>query len=59
LQPGESKPITLRVKQSELAIWNVNHEWKVEPGKYTATVGGSSSGGSSANFNLESWTPSQ
>lgn len=59
LQPGESKPITLRVKQPELAIWNVNHEWKVEPGEYTATVGGSSSGGSSANFNLESWTPSQ
>ena len=52
LQPGESRHITLHLKQSELAIWNANHEWKVESGEYTVTIGGSSTGGWPAKFDL-------
>ncbi len=50
LQAGDSKTVTLRVKQSDLAIWGANREWKVEPGDFTVTVGGSSEGGLSAAF---------
>ena len=53
LGAGETKSLTLHLKQSELAIWNANQEWKVEPGEYTVTVGGSSSGGLSASFTLK------
>ena len=52
LQPGESKIITFRLKQSDLAVWDANQEWRVEPGKYTVTVGGDSSGEMSAKFAL-------
>ena len=53
LRPGETKKITLRVKQSDLAIWGADQQWKVEPGEYTATVGGNSSAELSTRFNLE------
>ena len=53
LNPGESKNITFHLKQSELAVWNAHQKWEVEPGEYTVMIGGSSSGGLSAKFNLE------
>ncbi len=53
LQPAESKVVTFHLKQSDLAVWNANQKWQVEPGEYTVTAGGSSSGGISAKFNLE------
>jgi beta-glucosidase len=53
LNPEESKVITFHLKQSDLAVWNANQKWQVEPGKYAVTVGGSSSGGLSAKFILE------
>jgi beta-glucosidase len=52
LLPGESHHLTLHLKQSELAVWNANQEWKVEPGEYTVTAGGNSTAGLSAKFNL-------
>src|SRR5882724_1008665 len=53
LRAGETKKMTLRLKQSDLAIWGAQQSWKVEPGEYTVTVGGSSAGDLPASSN---WT---
>jgi beta-glucosidase len=53
LTPNESKVVTFHLKQSELAVWGASQEWRVEPGEYTVTVGGDSSGGLSARFTLK------
>jgi beta-glucosidase len=53
LRPEESKTVTFHLKQSDLAVWNVNQEWQVEPGNYTVTLGNSSAGGLSAKFALK------
>lgn len=42
LKPGETKAVTFQVPQMQLALWNANGEWVVEPGNYTFWVGGSS-----------------
>jgi beta-glucosidase len=53
LQPGETKSVMLHLKQSDLAIWNANQQWKVEPGEFTVLAGGNSSAGLSAKFTLK------
>jgi beta-glucosidase len=53
LKPNESKVVTFHLKQSDLAVWAANQEWRVEPGDYTVTVGGDSSSGLSARFTLK------
>jgi beta-glucosidase len=53
LTPNESKVVTFHLKQSELAVWGASQEWRVEPGEYTVTVGGDSSGGLSAGFTMK------
>jgi beta-glucosidase len=53
LKSGESKTITFHLKQSDLAVWNANQAWQVEPGEYSVTVGGDSSSGLSAKFILK------
>ena len=45
LQPGETQSLSLNLKQADLAIWGADRQWKVEPGEYVITVGGSSTGG--------------
>jgi beta-glucosidase len=52
LAAGETKRMTLRVKQSDLAVWAADNQWKVEPGEFTVTVGGSSAARLSARFVL-------
>lgn len=52
LKAGETRNVTLHVKQADLAVWGAGHTWKLEPGEFTATVGGSSEGGLSAKFTL-------
>jgi beta-glucosidase len=52
LEPGESRTIELRVPKQILAVWNRQHQWATEPGKYTAWVGGSSMTTLSAGFQL-------
>jgi beta-glucosidase len=42
LNPGEHQTVTFHLKQSELAVWNLKHQWAVEPGTYTIMVGNSS-----------------
>jgi beta-glucosidase len=53
LKPGESKTVAFHLKQSDLAVWNANQEWQVEPGEYTVMIGGNSSANLSANFSLK------
>jgi beta-glucosidase len=52
LQPGETRQITLHIKQSDLEVWGAAQKWQIEPGKFTVYVGGSSSADLSAKFNL-------
>ncbi len=53
LRSGETRLITLHVKQADLPVWGADKKWEVEPGEFTVTVGGSSAGGESANFALK------
>lgn len=42
LKPGETKTVTFRLTPSDLAIWDIHNEFKVEPGTFTVMVGASS-----------------
>jgi len=53
LMPGETKTVTFHVKQSQLAVWNVQRRWAIEPGNYTVWVGGSSLASLTAKFLLK------
>jgi len=52
LQPGETKPVAFEVPQDELAVWNAEKKWVVEPGAYTVWVGESSQATLTAKFML-------
>jgi beta-glucosidase len=54
LGPGEQKTVTFDLPLSELAIWNAEHKWVVEPGTFTVSVGDSSDATLSAEFHLGS-----
>lgn len=51
LGPRESKTVTFAVPLSELAIWNAERKWVVEPGAFTVWVGDSSDATLTARFN--------
>jgi beta-glucosidase len=53
LKAGETRTVTFRVPQRELAIWNAEHKWVVEPGPYEVMVGDSSEAPVSAAFTLQ------
>jgi beta-glucosidase len=42
LMPQETRTIVFHVRQKQLAVWNDQNKWAIEPGKYTVWVGGSS-----------------
>jgi beta-glucosidase len=52
LKPHETRTVSFRVPQDQLAVWGVDRKWVVEPGKYTVWVGGSSRASLSAQFFL-------
>jgi beta-glucosidase len=52
LSSGETRRIILHLKQFDLAVWGAAQEWKVEPGEYAVSVGGSSNQGLVAKFAL-------
>jgi len=52
LLAGESKTVLFRLKPASLAVWGASQQWKVEPGKYTIFVGGSSQATLSSQFTL-------
>ena len=53
LQPGESKTVTFEVPQADLALWNAENKWAVEPGAYTVWAGDSSQAALTAKFTLQ------
>ena len=53
LSPHESKTVTMHLRQSQLAVWNVENRWAVEPGYYTVWVGGSSEAAMTTRFLLK------
>ncbi|HVU08341.1 MAG TPA: glycoside hydrolase family 3 N-terminal domain-containing protein [Verrucomicrobiae bacterium] len=53
LKAGETKPITFHLKPSDLAVWGADRKWAVEPGEFTAMVGGSSAAKLSEKFILK------
>jgi beta-glucosidase len=57
LQPGETRTISFEVPQSELAVWNAEKQWAVEPGPYTVWVGDSSQASLTARFILQATKP--
>jgi beta-glucosidase len=52
LKPGESRSVVFNLKRSDLAVWGADREWKVEPGEFQVSVGGSSQADLSARFTL-------
>lgn len=52
LDPGETKVVTIRIPQQQLAIWNAEHKWAIENGEYTVWVGSSSQAALETKFNL-------
>jgi len=53
LHAGESQTVTFNLKQSDLAVWNANQQWQVEPGEYQVGIGGSSETALDAKFILK------
>jgi len=52
LKPQETKTVTFRIPQEQLAVWTAEGKWAVEPGSYTVWVGGSSEASLSRQFSL-------
>ena len=52
LRPAEKRTVTFLVPQDQLAIWNAEQHWVVEPGSYTVWAGGSSEASLNAKFVL-------
>ncbi len=52
LMPGEKKTVTFHVAQQQLAVWNAERRWAVEPGSYTVWAGGNSRASLTAAFRL-------
>lgn len=52
LPAGASKAVTFHVPLQQLAIWNAERRWAVEPGTYTAWAGDSSEATLAADFSL-------
>ncbi len=53
LKPGETTTVTFHLPQSQIAIWNAEHKWVVEPGNYTVWTGDSSDAALTAKFMLQ------
>jgi beta-glucosidase len=53
LMPGETTVVSFAIPKSELAIWNTEHRWVIERGRYTIWVGGSSEATLQSGFDLQ------
>jgi beta-glucosidase len=53
LNPGETETVTFKIPQQQIAVWNAEQKWAIEPGEYTVWVGGSSEATLSAKFFLK------
>jgi beta-glucosidase len=52
LRAGETSTVTMKIRTRDLALWDAQGRWTVEPGTYVVTVGGSSACGLSAEIKL-------
>jgi beta-glucosidase len=52
LQPKETKVVTFSILPKQLAVWNVEGKWVVEPGQVTVWAGGSSEASLATHFQL-------
>jgi beta-glucosidase len=52
LKPQETRTVVFRIPQNQLAVWNAERQWVVEPGRYTLWVGGSSLASLTTSFHL-------
>lgn len=53
LKPQETKTVRFHIPQSQLAVWNAERKWVIEPGPFTVWVGGSSEASLSAKLLLK------
>jgi beta-glucosidase len=53
LKPQETKTVTFAIPQKQVAVWNAEEKWAVEPGNYTVWAGGSSVASLAAKFFLK------
>ena len=53
LKPQETKTVHFHIPQSQLAVWNAERKWVIEPGPFTVWVGGSSEASLSAKLLLK------
>jgi beta-glucosidase len=52
LKPQETRTVVFHIPQNQLAVWNAERRWVVEPGRYTLWVGGSSLASLTTSFLL-------
>ena len=52
LEPGESKTITFELPVSDLAFWNIDMEYVVEPGEFRLWIAGDSASGTPVDFKV-------
>jgi beta-glucosidase len=52
LKPQETRTVSFAVPQDQLAVWNVEDKWVVEPGAFTVWAGGSSEASLTTKFIL-------
>jgi beta-glucosidase len=52
LKPQETKAVTFHLPREQLAVWNMDEKWVVEPGYYTLWAGGSSKASLTTRFFL-------
>jgi beta-glucosidase len=53
LRPQESKTVSFEIPQSQLAVWNAEGKWVIEPGQFTVWAGSSSQASLTAQFRLQ------
>ncbi len=53
LKPQQTKTVRFRIPQNQLAVWNAERKWAIEPGPFTVWVGGSSEASLSAKLLLK------
>jgi beta-glucosidase len=53
LRPQETRTVIFRIPQSQLAVWNAEGKWTIEPGQFKVWAGGSSQASLTAQFRLE------
>jgi beta-glucosidase len=52
LKPQETRTVVFRIPQNQLAVWNAERQWVVEPGRYILWAGGSSLASLTTSFHL-------